>query len=127
MQSRVFVGEVTWKRPLLRVREMCDVCSTTLFNIHWTCSLCGYCACIDCFREVAVPVHSGGQYDESVADPRAREVASTQTQAAAGRRWSICTIAHYPHDPDKMKLTHIIPSDGIIFCYRTSSSLSSSF
>ena len=26
-----------WKRSVLGIREMCDVCETSLFNLHWTC------------------------------------------------------------------------------------------
>lgn len=45
-------GEViSWKRSVLQVREMCDVCETSLFNFHWTCRDCGTCICIDCFKE----------------------------------------------------------------------------
>jgi len=32
------------------VRELCDVCKTTLFNMHWFCKRCGFVACIDCYR-----------------------------------------------------------------------------
>lgn len=32
------------------VREMCDVCETTLFNIHWVCRKCGFGVCLDCYR-----------------------------------------------------------------------------
>lgn len=32
------------------VREMCDVCDTTLFNIHWVCHKCGFVACLDCYK-----------------------------------------------------------------------------
>ena len=37
-----------WKRMQERTREMCDVCSTSLFNVHWTCQYCGVLVCIDC-------------------------------------------------------------------------------
>ena len=43
-------GTVAWKRVVQGVREMCDVCETTLFNVHWTCSKCGFVVCIDCYR-----------------------------------------------------------------------------
>lgn len=33
------------------VREMCDVCETTLFNIHWVCRKCGFGVCLDCYRQ----------------------------------------------------------------------------
>lgn len=39
-----------WKRPVLLVREMCDICATTIFNTHWTCGKCGFGVCLDCFR-----------------------------------------------------------------------------
>lgn len=38
-----------WKRAVLRVREMCDICATTMFNTHWTCEACGFGVCLDCF------------------------------------------------------------------------------
>ena len=43
-------GKVLWKRLQPQVREMCDVCSTSLFNYHWTCPCCGILVCIDCYR-----------------------------------------------------------------------------
>ncbi len=41
---------VTWKRPVRGVREMCDVCKTTLFNHHWICGMCGMFVCLDCYQ-----------------------------------------------------------------------------
>ena len=41
-------GSVIWKRLQPQVREMCDVCSTSLFNAHFTCTECGIIVCIDC-------------------------------------------------------------------------------
>lgn len=32
-------------------REVCDDCSTTLFNFHYMCQICGYMICIECFHE----------------------------------------------------------------------------
>ena len=40
--------DVIWKRLQPQVREMCDVCSTSLFNLHFTCTECGIIVCIDC-------------------------------------------------------------------------------
>ena len=39
-----------WKRVVQGVREMCDACDSTLFNLHWACSRCGFVVCIDCYR-----------------------------------------------------------------------------
>jgi hypothetical protein len=41
---------VIWKRVVKGVREMCDLCDTTLFNYHWTCGKCGFVVCIDCYE-----------------------------------------------------------------------------
>lgn len=43
-------GTVAWKRVVQGVREMCDVCETTLFNYHWACGKCGFVVCIDCYK-----------------------------------------------------------------------------
>ena len=43
-------GAVGWKRVVQGVREMCDACDSTLFNLHWACSRCGFVVCIDCYR-----------------------------------------------------------------------------
>ena len=37
---------VIWKRLQPQVREMCDVCSTSLFNAHFTCTECGMIVCM---------------------------------------------------------------------------------
>lgn len=49
----ICLGEplIVWKRAVVQVREICDVCSTTLFNLQWTCSSCGTSVCIDCYKE----------------------------------------------------------------------------
>ena len=44
------VRGVVWKRAVRCVREMSDVCKTTMFNYHWTCSRCGIFICIDCYQ-----------------------------------------------------------------------------
>ncbi|CAB1325222.1 unnamed protein product [Coregonus sp. 'balchen'] len=43
--------KVAWKRAVRGIREMCDVCETTLFNIHWVCRKCGFGVCLDCYRQ----------------------------------------------------------------------------
>ncbi|MEJ1286645.1 lysine (K)-specific demethylase 3A [Cricetulus griseus] len=42
--------QVAWKRAVKGVREMCDVCDTTIFNLHWVCPRCGFGVCVDCYR-----------------------------------------------------------------------------
>ena len=46
-------SKIVWKRAVQGVREMCDVCDTTLFNMHWCCHKCGFVVCIDCYRNKA--------------------------------------------------------------------------
>ncbi|CAG2165706.1 unnamed protein product, partial [Oppiella nova] len=40
---------ITWKKPVKGVRELCDVCKTTIFNTHYVCPNCGFAVCVDCF------------------------------------------------------------------------------
>ncbi|KAG5672190.1 hypothetical protein PVAND_002340 [Polypedilum vanderplanki] len=42
---------LAWKRALYKIREMCDTCSTSIFNFHFVCTECGTVVCIDCFKE----------------------------------------------------------------------------
>lgn len=41
---------ITWRRVVENLRELCDVCTTTLFNYHWTCGKCGFVVCVSCFN-----------------------------------------------------------------------------
>jgi hypothetical protein len=45
-----FSAKIAWKRAVTGVREMCDVCDTTLFNMHWVCHKCGFVVCLDCYK-----------------------------------------------------------------------------
>uniref|UniRef100_A0A3B4GRP4 Probable JmjC domain-containing histone demethylation protein 2C n=1 Tax=Pundamilia nyererei TaxID=303518 RepID=A0A3B4GRP4_9CICH len=42
--------KLAWKRAVRGVREMCDACEATLFNIHWVCQKCGFVVCLDCYK-----------------------------------------------------------------------------
>lgn len=44
---------IIWKRLIEGVLEICDLCSTTLFNYHFICTRCGFSLCIDCVNESA--------------------------------------------------------------------------
>lgn len=39
-----------WKRPIARTRELCDQCSTSIFNGHFTCTYCGFSVCFNCYE-----------------------------------------------------------------------------
>ncbi|XP_055608259.1 lysine-specific demethylase 3A isoform X2 [Uranotaenia lowii] len=87
---------IAWKQAVWGVREMCDVCSTTLFNYHWVCSTCGFVVCIDCYK--------GRKHGACRND--------TGTKDRDGYMWLHCTNKD-PHDQEKLMLTQIIPSNGL--------------
>lgn len=89
---------VAWKRVVQGVREMCDVCETTLFNIHWACSKCGFVVCIDCYKgrkngTVKVWDEGGKDRDEY--------------------SWLLCA-SRLPHEQDKLMLTQIIAGNALL-------------
>ena len=85
------------------VREMCDVCDTTLFNMHWVCHKCGFVVCLDCYKVKAREME--GDDGENVDDTALKE---------EQREWLTCSANKLSHDHDKLMLTQIIPSDGKI-------------
>ncbi|CAF5053595.1 unnamed protein product, partial [Rotaria magnacalcarata] len=44
---------IVWKQYMAGWREVCDECSTTLFNYHYMCKECGYMLCIECSNELS--------------------------------------------------------------------------
>ena len=89
----VLASKVVWKRAIQGVREMCDACDATLFNVHWTCGKCGFAVCADCYRAKRVPPPSTAPRRESV-------------------EWMTCSANRQNHEPDSLISTQIIPSDG---------------
>ncbi|XP_053211076.1 nuclear receptor coactivator 6-like [Panonychus citri] len=83
---------LTWKRVVQGVREMCDVCETTLFNIHWVCHKCGFVICIDCYK-----ARAQGDVKEEDNPPRDRDEF----------QWLLCTNRQ-PHVQNKLMMTQII-------------------
>lgn len=41
---------LVWKPAVKGVREMCDVCKTTIFDHHWICVCCGVFVCLDFYQ-----------------------------------------------------------------------------
>eukprot|EP00057_Strongylocentrotus_purpuratus_P019513 XP_011673987.1 PREDICTED: probable JmjC domain-containing histone demethylation protein 2C isoform X1 [Strongylocentrotus purpuratus] len=87
-------GKIAWKRAVIGVREMCDTCDTTLFNIHWTCSKCGFVVCLDCYHSKS---------DEEKNDENTPE---------NGSKWLKC-IKDQVHQPDSLMLTQMIPGNAL--------------
>ncbi|KAJ8405526.1 hypothetical protein AAFF_G00319990 [Aldrovandia affinis] len=86
--------KVAWKRAVRGIREMCDVCETTLFNIHWVCRKCGFGVCLDCYRlRKSRPLEDEGPDDEVFS-------------------WLKCAKGQ-PHEPQNLMPTQIIPGTAL--------------
>lgn len=79
------------------VREMCDVCETTLFNYHWACGKCGFVVCIDCYK--------ARKYGEV-------KIWSEGTRDRDDFFWLFCTN-RASHEQEKLMLTQIIAGDSL--------------
>ncbi|MBN3291739.1 KDM3B demethylase, partial [Polypterus senegalus] len=88
--------KVAWKRAVRGIREMCDVCETTLFNIHWVCRKCGFGVCLDCYR-----LRKSRPHDES--DDMAEDEVFSWLKCAKGQ----------PHEPQNLMPTQIIPGTAL--------------
>ena len=91
---------VVWKRAVKGVREMCDVCATTLFNYHWTCGRCGVFACLDCYKFR----HGGLVKDQPPAD---------NSFLVDEYNWPLCTNRE-EHRLEKLLLAQIIPKNALL-------------
>ncbi|VUZ53225.1 unnamed protein product [Hymenolepis diminuta] len=124
---------VAWKRPVQGVREMCDVCETTMFNSHWVCTKCGYSVCSACYYAKANALPSSklakdspdplGDATSSVASTTHESVVDEDgvkslSPAVIGlsyedytvrQPWSTCSASRRPHDASKMMLTALLP------------------
>lgn len=130
---------MAWKRAVRGVREMCDVCETTLFNIHWVCRKCGFGVCLDCYRLRKNQPHDG-EHDRMVANgqPVCSDSSDTvllyniigyfftahadveDSQDDEVFSWLKCAKGQ-PHEPQNLMPTQIIPGTGRHCCLRTSS------
>ncbi len=88
-----------WKPPVRGVREMCDVCQTTLFNTHWTCASCGIVVCLDCFQ-----FRRTGMVREN---KRVRGAATDEYD------WPMCNSGR-SHSVDMLMLAQIIPGTALV-------------
>jgi len=109
------VEMVLWKRSVGGVRELCDVCTTTLFNTHWTCLHCGFTVCIDCYGTAL-------RCECTVSGTPAlnNKNLTCQTCRAGSSRWLNCTAdGRALHQTADLTVTQIIPFDGKLFLLKT--------
>ncbi len=98
---------------------MCDVCSTTLFNIHFTCSNCCLLVCLDCFRtrlSGSTEYKSSSIMEGAAATTtlyRSQRMRSFMQEARDDHMWPLCHRAR-AHEPRDLLLTKIIPNDAHI-------------
>lgn len=81
---------------------MCDVCDTTLFNMHWVCHKCGFVVCLDCYKVKVREVRKESGTEEE----------DDSTFVEEQRHWLACSSSRTQHEVDKLMLTQIIPKDG---------------
>nr|AAF67005.1 putative zinc finger protein [Homo sapiens] len=84
--------QVAWKRAVKGVREMCDVCDTTIFNLHWVCPRCGFGVCVDCYRLKRKNCQQGAAYKTF--------------------SWIRCVKSQI-HEPENLMPTQIIPGKAL--------------
>lgn len=90
---------IAWKRSMPQVREICDVCDTSVFNFHWTCTHCGTCVCIDCDQE------------------RKQKISrwKPKTKADKEERDSFFWLKCHDHNEHQMMLTQMTTGDALLF------------
>ena len=92
---------VVWKPAVKGVREMCDVCKTTLFNFHWMCGQCGTFICLDCYqfrRTGMVKDYSDRRWGEEATDEYG---------------WPMCNTGK-EHLMEKLLMAQIIPKNALL-------------
>ena len=92
---------VVWKPAVKGVREMCDVCKTTLFNFHWMCGQCGTFICLDCYqfrRTGMVKDYSDRRWGEEATDEYG---------------WPMCNSGK-EHLMEKLLMAQIIPKNALL-------------
>ncbi|OCT96633.1 hypothetical protein XELAEV_18008842mg [Xenopus laevis] len=85
--------QVAWKRAVRGVREMCDACDTTIFNLHWVCPKCGFGVCVDCYRMRKKSLSSGEEGNEMFS-------------------WLKCMKGQL-HEPENLMPTQIVPGKAL--------------
>ena len=95
---------LVWKRLHQGVREMCDVCSTTVYNLHFTCSRCGVLVCCDCF----LARMKGTKYKSINAVTKRTRTRKRFRSGLDMNLWPLC-LNNQIHDIDKLVMTQMSP------------------
>ncbi|XP_059486049.1 lysine-specific demethylase 3A isoform X2 [Neocloeon triangulifer] len=90
--------KIVWKKVVQKVREMCDVCETTLFNFHWACDKCGFVVCIDCYK--------------NRKNGKCKRWEDANTKDRDDFLWLLCTNKQ-GHELERLMLTQIIVKDAL--------------
>ncbi len=91
---------------------MCDVCSTTIFNVHFTCPYCCVLVCLDCFQtrlsgRTEYKSSKGASAASTYKSQRRRRLAP---ESLDKHMWPFCHRDR-THLPEALRLTKIIPDD----------------
>lgn len=89
--------KVVWKKYVNGIREMCDVCKTTIFNNHWSCGKCGFVVCVDCFKCKLREKYMGSIYGKKL--------------------WLRCS-SHQEHEINHLNITQILAGDSLNYISR---------
>lgn len=103
---------------------MCDVCETTLFNIHWVCRKCGFGVCLDCYRlrrnrpreGQSLVIQTSRRFGFYFVKSAARKTCSSFVDVEENPEdevfsWLKCAKGQ-PHEPQNLMPTQIIPGTG---------------
>ncbi|KAK3723792.1 hypothetical protein QZH41_007105 [Actinostola sp. cb2023] len=102
---------ISYKRAVIGLREMCDACATTIFNIHWVCQKCGFGVCLDCY-DLRVKEKTNTQYDDDDDDD---DDGGGDDDDVGGKKvfefkWFHC-IPGVSHQPKNLIISQIIPKE----------------
>ena len=98
---------VSWRRQHPGVRDLCDVCSTTIFNLHLTCPSCGIMVCHDCYtaRKDGTRYRTSGNLSRPYRTRRLRSAVDLDANL-----WPLC-LERRPHQLERLMMTQMSPGN----------------
>jgi len=93
--------KILWKKCVNGVRELCDVCKTTIFNHHWSCRKCGFVVCLDCFRT-------------KFNDTQLTQTQNNSYNKHRNKNWLLCSN-EIEHQVEQLSITQILAGDALNF------------